>query len=80
MVLRFERGDGRGAAHVLFFLLLMTFFVRLLVLEIGKVTYILMELYELWPTVTYAELRPTLLKIRQKYQPGLQTTAMSAQG
>lgn len=46
-------------------------------LQIGKVTNILMELYELWPTITYAELRPTLLKIRQKYQP---STAAPPQG
>lgn len=40
--------------------------------QIGKVTNILMELYELWPTVNYPELRPTILKIRQRYQAAAQ--------
>ena len=31
-----------------------------------------MELYELWPTVNYPELRPTILKIRQRYQAAAQ--------
>ena len=66
MVLRPERRDGRGTLNARarhFRPIGLTARTR----QIGKVTNILVEMYELWPTITPQEMRPITAKLRQRY-------------